>query len=80
MKVVLLKEFGGVENFEDADWPEREPAPEEVKIRARAVSVNPTDFKARRGGNQGAVPPHPGPGYRGRGRFGGRERDGVLPR
>ncbi len=56
MRAVVLKEFGGVENFEDADWPEREPAPEEVRLRAKAVSVNPTDFKARRGGNQGAVP------------------------
>ena len=56
MYAVVLKEFGGVENFEDADWPEREPEPEEVKIRARAISLNPTDFKARRGGNQGAVP------------------------
>ncbi len=56
MYAVVLREFGGVENFEEADWPEREPGPEEVKIRAKAISVNPTDFKARRGGNQGAVP------------------------
>ena len=56
MRAVVLKEFGGVENFEDADWPEREPDADQVKIRAKAVSVNPTDFKARRGGNQGAVP------------------------
>ncbi len=56
MRAVVLRKFGGVENFEDADWPERAPRSGEVKIRARAISVNPTDFKARRGGNQGAVP------------------------
>ena len=56
MQAVVLTEFGGVENFEDADWPEKEPDADQVKIRAKAVSVNPTDFKARRGGNQGAVP------------------------
>ncbi len=56
MRAVVLRAFGGTENFEDADWPEREPGPEEVKVRAKAISVNPTDFKARRGGNQGAVP------------------------
>ena len=56
MQAVVLKEFGGVENFEDADWPEKDPGADQVKIRAKAVSVNPTDFKARRGGNQGTVP------------------------
>lgn len=56
MRAVVLRAFGGVENFEDADWPERDPGPGEVKIRTRAISVNPTDFKARRGGNQGATP------------------------
>ncbi len=56
MRAVVLRAFGGVENLEDADWPERDPAPGEVKIRSRAISVNPTDFKARRGGNQGAAP------------------------
>ncbi len=56
MRAVVLRAFGGTENLEDADWPEREPREHEVKIRAEAISVNPTDFKARRGGNQGAVP------------------------
>lgn len=56
MRAVVLRQFGGVENFEDADWPERAPRAGEVQIRARAISVNPTDFKARRGGNEGAAP------------------------
>ena len=80
MYAVVLKEFGGVENFEDADWPEREPEPEEVKIRARAISLNPTDFKARRGGNQGAVPIVLGRDTAGVVRIGGRGRHGILSR
>ncbi|MDA0999803.1 MAG: NADP-dependent oxidoreductase [bacterium] len=56
MKAVVLKEFGGVENLADMDWPEPKAGEGQVKIRVKMVSVNPTDFKARRGGNQGAVP------------------------
>ncbi len=56
MKAVLLKEFGGVENFEDRDWPEPEPKEGEVKISARMISVNPTDYKARSGMSGGALP------------------------
>ena len=56
MRAVILKAFGGSENFDDGEWPEPIPTAGEVKIRAKAVSVNPTDYKARLGGNEGAVP------------------------
>ncbi len=56
MKAVLLKAFGGVENLEDGEIPEREPKEGEVKIRARMISVNPTDYKARTGFSGGALP------------------------
>ena len=57
------------------------PGSEEVKIRAKAVSVNPTDFKARRGGNQGAVPIILGRDTAGVVEsVGGRGRYGILPR
>lgn len=56
MKAVLLKDFGGVENLEDREWPEPEAGAGEVKIRTRMVSVNPTDYKARQGASGGVLP------------------------
>ncbi len=55
MRVVELKEFGGVENFREAERPEPVPGPGEVKIRTKMISVNPTDYKAR-AGTGGAAP------------------------
>ena len=45
MRAVILKAFGGTENFEDGEWPEPSPTPSEVKIKAKAVSVNPQIIK-----------------------------------
>ncbi|MBI3129360.1 MAG: NADP-dependent oxidoreductase [Candidatus Tectomicrobia bacterium] len=56
MRAVVLKEFGGVENLADMEWPDPSPGEGEVRIRVKAASVNPTDFKARRGGNEGKTP------------------------
>lgn len=56
MRAVVLKEFGGVENLADMEWPDPSPQEGEVRIRVRMASVNPTDYKARRGGNEGKAP------------------------
>ncbi len=49
MQAVLIHETGGpdVLHYEEADRPE--PGDGEVLIRVKAASVNPTDWKARRG-------------------------------
>ena len=56
MRAVVLKDFGGVENLAYMEWPEPSPQEGEVKIRVRVASVNPTDYKARKGGNEGKTP------------------------
>ncbi|MBW1960333.1 MAG: NADP-dependent oxidoreductase [Deltaproteobacteria bacterium] len=49
MKAIVLESFGGVENFRWRDWPMPEPKSGEVRIRVRAISVNPVDYKMRKG-------------------------------
>ena len=49
MKAIVLEAFGGVENFRWKDWPFPEPKKGEVRIRIRAISVNPVDYKMRKG-------------------------------
>ncbi len=49
MKAVVLQEFGGVENFVDEQWQVADPQGKEVLVRIRAASVNPVDFKTRKG-------------------------------
>ena len=49
MKAIVLEAFGGVENLRWKDWPLPEPKEREVRIRIRAVSVNPVDYKMRKG-------------------------------
>lgn len=57
MKAVILKEFGGVENLELADWPvPAEPEKGEVRIRVAAATINPVDFKTRKGLLGGDLP------------------------
>jgi NADPH:quinone reductase len=56
MKAMVIREFGGPENFELTDSPLPEPAGHEVRVRLRAASVNPVDYKIRRSGAWARVP------------------------
>jgi len=49
MRAVLLSETGGPEVLRIEDLPTPEPADGEVLIRVRAASINPIDWKQRRG-------------------------------
>lgn len=49
MKAVVLKKFGGIENFEMEEIPIPSIKPEYVLIKVHASSVNPVDFKIRQG-------------------------------
>ena len=51
MKALVLTRFGGPENFELRKVPDPEVGPGEVAIRVAATSVNPVDYKLRRGGS-----------------------------
>jgi NADPH2:quinone reductase len=56
MKAMVIREFGGPENFELTEMPVPEPAAHEVRIKLRAASVNPVDYKIRRSGAWARVP------------------------
>ncbi len=49
MKAIVLKEFGGVENFAMEEWDVPETGPGDVRIKVSAASINPVDFKTRKG-------------------------------
>ena len=50
MRAVTLPRFGGPEVLEIAERPWPQPVDDEVLVRVRAASVNPVDYKMRRGG------------------------------
>ncbi len=50
MKAIGLTEFGGPDVLHIVDLPVPEPGTSEVRIRVRAVAVNPTDATFRAGG------------------------------
>ncbi len=50
MKAVLLKDFGGVENFDLTEVPAPVAGPGQVLVKIHAASVNPVDTKIRRNG------------------------------
>ncbi|OGW38889.1 MAG: hypothetical protein A2010_17730 [Nitrospirae bacterium GWD2_57_9] len=49
MKAVVINRFGGNDAVEVKDMPNPFAGPGEVLIRVRAASVNPIDWKIRRG-------------------------------
>lgn len=49
MKAIILKEFGGVENFEITAVSIPTPADHQVLIKSKAISINPIDVKTRAG-------------------------------
>lgn len=49
MKAVLLQAYGGVEQLQYEDVPDPRPEPGEVLVRLTSTSVNPVDYKIRRG-------------------------------
>jgi NADPH:quinone reductase-like Zn-dependent oxidoreductase len=56
MKAVLLNGYGGVEQLAYGDAPDPKPQSGEVLISVAATSVNPIDWKIRRGDMKNAVP------------------------
>jgi NADPH:quinone reductase-like Zn-dependent oxidoreductase len=56
MRAVLLSETGGPEMLRIEQLPTPEPADGEVLIRVRAASINPIDWKQRRGLSQKQLP------------------------
>ncbi|NGZ74925.1 NAD(P)-dependent alcohol dehydrogenase [Saccharibacillus alkalitolerans] len=49
MKAAVIRRYGGPDAFRLEEVAERDPAAGEIKIRTRATSINPIDFKVRRG-------------------------------
>jgi NADPH:quinone reductase len=56
MKAMVIREFGGPEKLVPSDMPVPEPAAHEVRVRVRAASVNPVDYKIRQSGEWARVP------------------------
>jgi len=49
MKAMVLKNFGGVENFEIQDIDHPQPTDDQVLIEVQAIGINPIDVKTRKG-------------------------------
>jgi NADPH:quinone reductase-like Zn-dependent oxidoreductase len=49
MKAVRFSRFGGPEVLQIVDLPDPHPGPGQVRIAVRAVGVNPSDWKKRKG-------------------------------
>jgi NADPH:quinone reductase len=56
MKAMVVRAWGGPEVFEAADMPKPAPGKAQVLVRVRASSVNPVDYKIRRGGDWAGLP------------------------
>jgi NADPH:quinone reductase-like Zn-dependent oxidoreductase len=50
MKAICMRHFGGPETLELAEASVPEPGPDEMLVRVHAASVNPVDYKIRKGG------------------------------
>lgn len=49
MRALVLRAFGGPEQFRVEDWPTPEPGPGAVRVRIHAASLNQVDIKIREG-------------------------------
>ncbi len=49
MKAIILKEYGGSDNFAAADIPVPPVQKGEIRIKIKAVSFNPVDYQIRKG-------------------------------
>ena len=49
MRAIGMDGYGGGDRLLPAEWPDPVPGPGEVLINVRAASVNPVDWKIRRG-------------------------------
>jgi NADPH:quinone reductase-like Zn-dependent oxidoreductase len=56
MRAIQFTEFGGPEVLKVADLPEPHPAAGQIRIRVRAVGINPIDWKVRSGMMGGDLP------------------------
>jgi NADPH:quinone reductase-like Zn-dependent oxidoreductase len=56
MKAVQYREFGGPGVLKLVDLPDPHPAPGQIRVAVRAVGINPTDWKHRRGLFGGELP------------------------
>ncbi|RKG84174.1 NADP-dependent oxidoreductase [Corallococcus terminator] len=56
MKAVVLKDYGDVDKLAVQDMPEPKVGPGEVKVRVIAASINPVDWKIRRGDMKAMMP------------------------
>lgn len=54
MKAMILKEFGGVENFAIEEIPQPQINENEVLIKVSAIGINPVDIKTRKGSGMAA--------------------------
>jgi len=59
VRAVVYSHTGGREVLRLVERPVREPEPGEVRVKMQVSGVNPTDWKARRGGRAGAQLPFP---------------------
>jgi len=56
MKAVVLTGYGEVENLVLRDVEEPQPGPGQIKVRVAGASINPVDWKLRRGDLRGLMP------------------------
>ena len=52
MKAIILKDFGGVENFRLEEVPRPQLKPDEVFIKIRATAFSPIDYQMRKGSSE----------------------------